>query len=61
MGLNDFKKFIKEEISNYPNLKGDIMDLYQLALDEIDEGESPTEEFYKCINSINEINGRYKR
>ena len=55
MTLPDFKQRIRNYIKDYPELKGEILDYYQLAMDEIDEGGSPTNEMSLCISSINDL------
>lgn len=45
------KKFIQEN----PNLKEEVNDLVQLCWDEIEEGASPTNEIYLCIESIKQL------
>jgi hypothetical protein len=39
----------------YPQHKSEIMDLYQLCLDEIEEGGSPQHEINLCRNEIVEL------
>jgi hypothetical protein len=42
-------------ISEYPALKHDIIDFVTLAIDEIDEGASPTHEWQLAYKSIKEL------
>ena len=55
MTLQEFKNQIKKEIEENPNLKEEILDLYQLAIDEIDEGGSATHEIELCQESIKQL------
>jgi hypothetical protein len=47
--------FANKMISEYPVLKYDIIDFVTLAIDEIDEGASPTHEWELAYNSIKEL------
>jgi hypothetical protein len=53
--MENLKKYVYETIEKYPNLKEEIMDLYQLCLDEIDEGGSIENECYLCEDSIKQL------
>lgn len=55
MTLQEFKNQIKREIEENPNLKEEILDLYQLAIDEIDEGGSATHEIELCLEDITQL------
>ena len=55
MNLEYLKGFVKEKINQYPNLKEEIIDLYSLCLDEIDEGGSEQSEVDSCISDINDL------
>lgn len=55
MELQEFKKEVNEQIENYPLLKEEILDFYQLAIDEIDEGGSATHEIELCQESIKQL------
>jgi hypothetical protein len=55
MNLQYLKSFVKAEIEKKPENKSEILELYQLCLDEIEEGESETHEIELCINSIEEL------
>jgi len=55
MELQQFKNYIKEQIVKYPSLKEEILDFYQLAIDEIDEGGSVTHEIELCQESIKQL------
>lgn len=43
------------QVFEHPSLQEEIMDFVQLAIDEIDNGESPQNEIDLCVNSINEL------
>jgi hypothetical protein len=55
MNLDYLKGFIKEKIEQYPNLEEEILDLFSLCLDEIDEGGSEQSEVDSCISDINDL------
>jgi hypothetical protein len=55
MNLVYLRTFIKEKIEQYPNLEDEILDLFSLCLDEIDEGNSEINEVQLCINDINSL------
>jgi hypothetical protein len=50
--VNDYAM---QMISKYPALKHDILDFVTLAIDEIDEGASPTHEWELAYGSIKEL------
>ena len=53
MNLTELFSFCQDKIKEFPELKEDIIDLYQLAVDEVDEGGS---EHHECELAFNEIN-----
>jgi len=53
--LEKFKKYIKEQIVKYPSLKEEIVELYDLAIMEIEEGSSIDNEISLCEDSIKEL------
>lgn len=55
MKLEKFKKYIKEQIVKYPSLKEEIVELYDLAIMEIEEGSSIDNEISLCEDSIKEL------
>lgn len=55
MNLQEFKKEIERLISVYPNHKEEILDFYDLALSEIEEGSSVQNEIYLCLQSIEDL------
>jgi hypothetical protein len=52
MRLDELLIFCQEKIKQFPNLEEDIMDVYQLASDEIEEGSS---EYNECQIAESEI------
>lgn len=46
-----------EAIRNRPELEGEIMDIYQLCLDEIEEGSSSTHEVQLALTTLGELIG----
>ena len=55
MNLQQFKNYIEEQIEKYPLLKEEILDLYELAINEIEEGSNATHEIELCLQSINDL------
>jgi hypothetical protein len=55
--VNDYAM---QMISEYPTLKHDILDFVTLAIDEIDEGGSPTHEWELAYGSIKELIEEHK-
>ena len=55
MKLEEFEKYIQEQIVKYPSLKGEIVELYNLAIIEIQEGSSIDNEISLCEDSIKEL------
>lgn len=53
--VKELKQFVIETINKYPQHKREIVDLYQLCLDEIQEGGSPQHECELCRNDIEEL------
>lgn len=45
----------KERMKACPKLKSEINDLLQLAIDEIDDGASITNEIELCMSDVNEL------
>jgi hypothetical protein len=55
MNLQEFKNEIRERIVKFPSLKEEILDFYELAINEIEEGNSVTHEINLCIQSIEDL------
>lgn len=55
MNLQEFKKEINKQIVKYPLLKEEILDFYELAINEIEEGGSASHEIYLCEESIKQL------
>jgi hypothetical protein len=55
MTLQEFKNEIKNQIEKHPNLKEEILDFYDLAITEIEEGASADNEIYLCLDSIKQL------
>lgn len=55
MNLQQFKNYIEEQIEKYPLLKEEILDFYELAINEIEEGGSANHEIELCLESINDL------
>ena len=53
--MEELKKFVKETIAKYPNLKSEISDLYELCIEEIEERGSSQLEINLCRSSIQDL------
>lgn len=51
----ELKRYVDEQIWLYPEYKDEIMELYQLCLDEIEQGGSVENECNLCQSSIIEL------
>jgi hypothetical protein len=51
----ELRRFVIETMKAYPQHKREIMDLYQLCLDEIEEGGSVQHEINLCRNEIESL------
>ena len=59
MNLQDLRTFIKEKIQLYPDLKNQMIGLYELCLQEIEDGDSESHQVGFCIFDINELIEEY--
>lgn len=55
MNLEYLRKFIKEKIEQCPNLKQEIVGLYELCLQEIEDGDSESHQVDLCISDVEEL------
>lgn len=55
MTLKELETHCNKTIEEHPDLKDEILDLYQLCLDEIEQGGSEQNEIYLCQSSIEEL------
>jgi hypothetical protein len=55
MTLQDFQNTCGEYINKYPELKNEILDIYTLCLDEIEEGGSVEHEISLGITDLEEL------
>ena len=55
MTLQDLRNYAKETIEKYPEHKKDIIGLYNLCVNEIDEGGSREQEIENCLHDIKEL------
>jgi hypothetical protein len=60
MNRKTVNDYALQMISDYPALKHDILDFVTLAIDAIDEGESPTNEWELAYSSIKELIEEHK-
>lgn len=51
----DLVPLIRETAKEYPDLRDQLIDYYQMALEEIEDGESEHGEVEKAIQSIEEL------
>lgn len=59
MNLQDLRNFIKEQIELYPDLKSRMVGLYELCLQEIEDGDSVSHQVNLCIFDIKELIEEY--
>lgn len=55
MDLKQLRDYARTCIANRPELRGEIIDLYQLCLDEIEEGGSEQHEISLCYSDIEQL------
>jgi hypothetical protein len=55
MTLEDFQNTCSEYINKYPELKNEILDIYTLCLDEIEEGGSVNHEISLGMTDLEEL------
>lgn len=53
--LEEFKTDIERAIKKFPQFKEEILEYYQLALDEIEQGGSTEHEIHLCISNIEQL------
>lgn len=53
--LDYLRSFVKDKIQEHPDLANEINDIYELALDEISDGQSMTNECELAISDIKDI------
>lgn len=55
MTVTWLKDWVRDRIYDYPGLEEEIRSFYELALDEIEDGDSESTAISKCVESINEL------
>ena len=55
MTLEQLKEWIKIQITKHPEHKEEMLDLFSLCIDEIEQGGSPDNEVYLCRDSIEQL------
>ena len=55
MNIDELGKFVKNFIKENPKLMDEVIDLWVLCIDEIQDGGSETHEIDLCINSIEQL------
>ena len=53
--IKELIQWARDKAKACPNLKEQIEDLLQLAIDEIEEGASISNEIHLCMSDINEL------
>ncbi len=53
--LNELRQFCLETIKDYPHLESEILDFFQLAEMEINDGESEQNEVHLAYNDIKQL------
>ena len=53
--IEELEKYVQEKINKYPELKEQIIDLFQLCLDEIEDGASRMNEIHLCICDVDDL------
>ena len=55
--MKELIKYTKEMIAKYPRRQGEIEDLFQLCIDEIEQGGSEVHEIELCMDDIKQVCG----
>lgn len=55
MNSKEFNEYCQEKIKEYPHLKDDILNIYDLAHDEIEQGGSEVHELSLAVQSIKDL------
>jgi hypothetical protein len=55
MDMEQFTAYARDKAVERPDLRDQIIDLWQLARDEIEDGESETGEIEKALQDIDEL------
>jgi hypothetical protein len=53
--MKELREYVIEMMKKYPQHKEEMMDLFVLCMDEIEEGGSPQHEMELCRNEIEEL------
>jgi hypothetical protein len=53
--MKELKEFVQKAIAEHPELKSEIIDLYDLCRYEIEDGGSPDHEIELCRESIRQL------
>jgi len=53
--MEELKLFVEEFIAKYPEHKGEVLDLFDICKDEIEQGASMQQEIESCMWHIEEI------
>ena len=51
----DLKNYVRDMIVKHPELREQMLELLELCMDEIEEGESPSNEMHLCVRDINQL------
>lgn len=55
MTMEKFKEWVVAKMKDHPKHKEQIMDFYTLCMDEIENGESPSNEIHLCMEDIEQL------
>jgi hypothetical protein len=55
VNTNELYDWVLKQKKNYPHLAEEMQDLFQLCMDEIEEGSSISNEIYLCEDSIKQL------
>lgn len=55
MLINDFKKYCQDISRQHPELREDVIDIYTLAMDEIENEGSVSHEIEMAVNDIESL------
>ena len=53
--IQQLRHHVRDIIVKHPEKRSEILDLLELCMDEIEEGESPSNEMHLCVRDINQL------
>jgi hypothetical protein len=51
----DLKNYVRDMIVKHPELKEQMLEFLELCMNEIEEGESPSNEMHLCVRDIEQL------